>query len=306
MVPQYSFRLPCFALGLMITAFMILPAETVSAQKSRTTDRTIKVGKKKRTYILHLPKRYNKKQKKLIPMVLMLHGRGGTPRIASGPYYGDWKHLADKENFIAVFPAALGSPAAWESWGWQNSRDCKFLSKLIKSLIKEHRIDKNKVFMTGHSSGAYMSYCFAAAHGDKVAAIGPVSGLFIDRVGPKVSVSVIAIHGMSDQVVGYDRNYGKKAAFVGPRSAMESAEFFAKYNSCSERKRKDSAKGRIHVDTWAHGKNKTEVVLYSLEGGGHEWPHDGSRSINATKIIWKFFKSHPRPKIKTTTPKKTK
>ncbi|MBW1985109.1 MAG: polyhydroxybutyrate depolymerase, partial [Deltaproteobacteria bacterium] len=52
-------------------------------------------------------------------------------------------------------------------------------------------------------------------------------------------------------------------------------------------------------------QQKTEVILYTIEGGGHTWPQgfqylpEGligktSQEIDATSTIWIFFKNHPK------------
>jgi len=51
-----------------------------------------------------------------------------------------------------------------------------------------------------------------------------------------------------------------------------------------------------------HGR---ELVLYTIEGGGHTWPGGPSvarlvvgrvsRDIDATSTIWDFFQRHPKP-----------
>ena len=54
------------------------------------------------------------------------------------------------------------------------------------------------------------------------------------------------------------------------------------------------------------GMDRTEVVLYRIDGGGHTWPNGTQylaekligkvcRDIDGSEIIWEFFKSHPRP-----------
>jgi polyhydroxybutyrate depolymerase len=225
-----------------------------------------------------------------MPLVLMLHGRGGNGKGAAGAYYG-WKPLADKEKFIVAFPSALGSPTSWKgAWMGKPTADSKFLAELIDKLIKELRVDSKRVFMTGHSSGGFMSYSFASTHSEKIAAIGPVAGQLINRKKPKVPVSVISFHGMADHVVPY----GKAGVRSGMGSAVDSADFFAKRNKCQKPKRQDINKGNIHIDTWAKGLKKTEVQLYSIVDGDHGWPQKKGASIAATPIIWKFFKNHPK------------
>jgi polyhydroxybutyrate depolymerase len=53
------------------------------------------------------------------------------------------------------------------------------------------------------------------------------------------------------------------------------------------------------------GEQATEVILYRIRGGGHTWPGGAQylpasivgpvcRDIDATDVIWKFFKAHSR------------
>jgi polyhydroxybutyrate depolymerase len=54
------------------------------------------------------------------------------------------------------------------------------------------------------------------------------------------------------------------------------------------------------------GREGTEVALVRLDGGGHTWPGGAQylpallvgrvcRDFDATRLIWEFFKAHPRP-----------
>jgi polyhydroxybutyrate depolymerase len=50
----------------------------------------------------------------------------------------------------------------------------------------------------------------------------------------------------------------------------------------------------------------TEVVVYTIEGGGHTWPGGtqylpvflvgkASHNLDGTQVIWEFFKKHKLP-----------
>jgi polyhydroxybutyrate depolymerase len=55
--------------------------------------------------------------------------------------------------------------------------------------------------------------------------------------------------------------------------------------------------------TAAGEERVAEVLYYKIEGGGHTWPGAAdvallgptTHEIDATAILWDFFKSHPRP-----------
>ena len=261
----------------------------VHAQKQGTTSRTLESSGEQREFLLHIPRRYKQAAKKApVPLVVMLHGRTGSGRVASSPYYG-WKQLADKEDFVVVFPTALGEPTSWKgAWRGKPTEDSVFLAELIDLLQDELKIDPDRVFMTGHSSGGFMSFSFAATHGDKVAAIAPVAGLAVGRGKPALPVSLISFHGMEDDVVPYEKSPW------GTPNAPESAALFAKHNGCGPVARTELKKGLVHLDLWKDGDAGTEVALYSIAAGGHGWPRGGRKSVAATALIWEFFKAHPR------------
>jgi polyhydroxybutyrate depolymerase len=279
--------------ALLAPLVLVLLGTTVGspclAQESGTHKRTLKVDDKERQFLLHVPRNYKKAVKKRpAPLVIMLHGRTSNGAMAASRYYG-WKELSEKEGFVAVFPTALGSPTSWQgAWRGKKTNDSVFLSDLIDLMLEELKIDEDRVFMTGHSSGGFMSFSFAASNADKVAAIAPVAGLVMDKSKPALPVSLISFHGMADSIVPYGTSRW------GMPTAMESAELFAKHNGCKAAERVELNKGKVHLDTWVKGKKQTEVHFYSIEGGNHGWPQGGSKSVAATELIWEFFEAHPR------------
>ena len=59
---------------------------------------------------------------------------------------------------------------------------------------------------------------------------------------------------------------------------------------------------RVSRDRFAGGRDGSEVVLYTIWGGGHTWPGQDprmdlmgkfTRDINANDLIWDFFQKHP-------------
>jgi polyhydroxybutyrate depolymerase len=64
-------------------------------------------------------------------------------------------------------------------------------------------------------------------------------------------------------------------------------------------------KGVATRTTFGGGRNGSEFVLWTLDGGGHTWPGGGDmpqewilgkkiREVPATHLIWEFFVKHPR------------
>lgn len=296
------------ALALLTAASALAFTAQVPAQDTTTEardvvtkpglhERTLEVGEKEREFLVKIPRGYVKDADNPVPVVLMLHGRGSDGEQAASRYYG-WTALADVEEFIAVFPTAVGRPTSWQAaHRGRATDDTTFLSQLVETLVEDYAVDPARVFMTGHSSGGFMSYSFAALHPEQVAAIAPVAGLYLGAKGPEVPVSVISFHGQADRIVAYDDEFGKRATYRGMRSALESCAAFARSlardDEVPERRRTELEDGAVLLDTWADGPRGTRIEFYSLKGWGHGWP-TGRAKVEATPLIWAFFEEHAR------------
>lgn len=85
----------------------------------------------------------------------------------------------------------------------------------------------------------------------------------------------------------------------------EALELWRKINGCSNQAKSqtfseiDSNDGtRTRVSCYANCQNGSEIVLYTVEGGGHTWrgsfrqPRffgNTSQEIRANQVIWDFF-----------------
>jgi len=67
-----------------------------------------------------------------------------------------------------------------------------------------HHIDRHRVYVTGMSNGAMMSYTLACELSDRITAIAPVAGdLPAVPCRPARPISVLAINGTADPLVPY-------------------------------------------------------------------------------------------------------
>ena len=132
----------------------------------------------------------------------------------------------------------------------------------------------------------------------------PAAGLE-DRCGRTLPVSLIVFQGTHDPLMPYDG--GITAARRGQvLSAERTAALFASVNSCPHTVitsfEPDTATDgtrvrRTRYDGCPEGR---DVVLYSIEGGGHTWPgtpiDNGNgtvtQEINANTLMWQFFRRH--------------
>jgi polyhydroxybutyrate depolymerase len=259
---------------------LALPAGAVSREQS------MDVGGRRRWWTVHEPSRAPAGP---LAAVIVLHGGGGDPKNAER--MSGMSELADREGFLAVYPAGDGRVFKRRLLTWNAGNCCgyaldekiddtAFLAAMIERLIKEGRADPKRIFMTGMSNGAMMTQRFACERADLVAAIAPVAGqLNVEKCAPSKPVSVLMIHGLKDEHAPYAGGEGKK--MLKPRTDSSVAESAA---------------------MWEHVGSSVTVMTHP---GGHIWPGGtpGLRFGNADPILpepkaseemWRFFKAHPR------------
>jgi polyhydroxybutyrate depolymerase len=302
--------------------FFLAVAFTAAAQASTTTARTIEVAGLSRTYYLHVPVNIPKDRE--AALVLMFHGGGGTPAWAERE--SQFSELADREGFLAAYPQ--GYKKSWND-GRENRNiaaqrdhidDLAFVAALLDDLGKNYKIDSKRVFATGISNGATFSQYLGIHLSTRIAAIAPVAGGIAEPLSanfnPEKPVAVLMMNGTQDPLVHYQGGnitlpWGTtRGAIISTESAVAK---WVDHNDCRAESvtvdlpDKDPADGtRVKRLSYTGCREGTEVVLYRIEGGGHTWPGglqylpkrligNMSYDIDATEIIWEFFKRHPKP-----------
>ncbi len=272
---------------------------------------SLKAGEQARTYLLHLPPAYD--GKRLLPLVIVLHGGGGNaPGVARMTGFSE---KSDKEGFVVVYPNGSGRLKnrllTWNSGNCcgyaldNNVDDVGFIRALIDELEKTRAIDPRRVYVTGMSNGGMMTYRVACELSDKIAAAAPVAGaLNLENCQPARPVSMIIFHGTADEHVLYNGGEPLKRADTHRRvdkPVSYAVAFWVKQNGCSEIPERQE-KGSIRTEIYRGGKEGTEVALYTVKGGGHAWPggeayllgSEPTREISATDLMWEFFTRHPK------------
>jgi poly(3-hydroxybutyrate) depolymerase len=278
---------------IMDRAILFRPKETSLQQKQFMFDG------KMRTYIVHEPLSSLPPEGR--PLVLGLHAQGATvPEfiISSG-----LMQKADTENFLVVFPNALPHPVSqiWNAGGcWEpltrGTDDVGFLSALIDTMIKNYHVDTTRIYSTGHSGGAMMSYRLAAEFSQRIAAIGPVSGQMVyEYCNPEFPVPIIHFHGLADTAAPYQGRYGH-LYFPPVDSALG---IWREKNDCYSIPDTIYKEGGITGKKWISSGGKGDIVLYTIQAGEHEWPRTSTLGISATDVIWDFFKLQKRSRVTT-------
>ena len=252
-----------------------------------------------RTYLLHLPAKYDGKTK--LPLVLVLHGATQSPESAEKMSAMSAK--ADQENFIAVYPRGTGQLPTWNAghccaYAMEHQiDDVGFLSALMERLEKENNVDSRRVYVTGISNGAMMSYRLACELSGRIAAISPVEGSQNPVCKPTSRVSVIVFHGTADRLVPFDG--GTTPFQLGSKrsdtSVSSTVAFWVAQNGCAARPQHTES-SEVHVDKYSGCMDGTAVELYAIQGGRHMWPGltISGNHVPATDLMWSFFAAHPR------------
>jgi len=115
-------------------------------------------------------------------------------------------------------------------------------------------------------------------------------------------VPMIAFHGTADRQVPY--NGGKSWVAPNPFPNVPAwAANWARRNRCAPTPSDSAVATDVTRRSFTSCAGDAAVVLYTIKGGGHTWPGGKplpewfagptSRSIDATKLMWVFFREHP-------------
>jgi len=276
--------------------------------------RTLTVGDLKRSYLVHIPPKYD--SKKPTPVVLAFHGGGAN--ADNMVVFSGLNKKADDAGFIVVYPKGTGRLEKVLTFNGgnccgyamnNNIDDVEFTRQLIDDLAKSANIDPQRVFATGMSNGGIMSYLLASELSDRIAAIAPVGGpMGTETCKPKRPVSVIHFHGTDDENAPFKGGKGKGPSGTEFYSVDHSIQAWVKANGCNKEPVvttiPDTAKDGTTIirKNYGSGKDGSEVVLVVIEGGGHTWPGQeprlrflgkSTKNISANDLMWEFFENHP-------------
>lgn len=113
------------------------------------------------------------------PLLIVLHGSGGTPEPLAELY----KHSANTLNMILVVPAALRPWGDGFAWTYRDESEWRVLD-LIERYQESHNIDPKRVYLAGFSQGANVTLAVGLKHPDKFAGLFPVCGHYESDVMP--------------------------------------------------------------------------------------------------------------------------
>lgn len=254
-----------------------------------------------RTFITYVPSTYNPNTP--VPLVLVLHGltmSGNSIMSVTG-----FNTLAETNHFIAVYPDGLNNDWNFGGTGASNTDDVSFLNALIDSMATHYNIAPDKLYSCGFSAGGFMSYRMACESGRCFAAIASVSGTMGTSVytscTPNHLCSVMQVHGTSDFIVPYAGAANNESVDNVIQKWIGVDNCTATANSTNLPDNNLSDLSTVQKIQYYPCSTNTEVLLYKVIGGGHQWPGTSSilgglgtinMDINASAEIWDFFSRH--------------
>jgi polyhydroxybutyrate depolymerase len=111
--------------------------------------------------------------------------------------------------------------------------DVAYVNSLIDEVQNHYNVDPKRIYLMGHSNGAFFANKMACVHSNRIAAIVSLAGAIdYDQslCNPTSKLSVLTIHGTNDTLVNY--NGGSIIGAPYP-SAQDTVTFWAKKNGCA-------------------------------------------------------------------------
>ena len=280
-------------------------------------------GSRMRRYRIHVPP--NADQQSPLPLVMVLHGcRQENEDIE---HISNFNEVADENGFIVAYPFVTSYRGfrIINCWGWWFEREIhrgagevEDLWQIIEEIGSHHKIDKQRIHVTGLSSGAAMTVAMLVAHADRIASGAAVAGLAyserpeavrhlfnrrprnrpIDAIvaamqselgdNPR-SVPLSIIHSQDDQTVDIQSARNLRDSWAQC--------FDIDLNSSAQVEQGRTGNTDWELSRYLNGGNQSIIETLFLNGPGHGWyggkPGDFSypEAPDISRSIWSFFES---------------
>lgn len=267
-----------------------------------TFDESITYDGVTRNYILYVPDNYSAHN----PVPLIFNFHGWTQYNFMYINQSDFRPIADTAGFILVYPQGIKGADNNPFWNTdlnQSPDDIGFTEAMIDDISSRYNIDAARIYATGYSNGAYLSYALACFLNNRIAAIAPVKGSMYDWMTSNYNVlhptPILAINNTSDTLVPYAGNM-----FSHP--VEDAVQFWRGINNCNliadTTRFPDIDPGdgieveRLVYDNGNSGA-KVELIIEIDSSGrwGHSYPVSRINSpgyFHAPDEIWNFFSNY--------------
>jgi polyhydroxybutyrate depolymerase len=273
----------------LVAAVVVAPllAACTAVSPSPTTSRTFQVNDGNRPFTLHVPDSYN--ASKPAPLVILLHAYSQTG--AGEESYFKLTPQSDTYGFLYAYPNGLVDRAHHHYWNATDAccdaygskvDDSNYLSALIKLIESRYTVDTQRVYLVGHSNGAFMTFRMACDHADQVTAIATLNGAMwqdVSRCHPSTAVSILDVRSTADQTILY--NGGRRDNSPYPSATTTNNDWLS-FDHCAATATnappldlvRDLPGAETSVAQYSGCANGSTVETWTINRGSHN-PHFG-------------------------------
>lgn len=236
-----------------------------------------------------------------LPLVVVLHGFG-VNGLLEARYLG-LSRLHDEAGFLLAYPDGSKNAGGQRFWnaafpaddGGALPDDLAYVDAVIDDMAAHYPVDLKRVFLVGHSNGAFMAQYFACRRPARVAAVASLAGGML--VGVDCSrgdpVALVEIHGDADDTIELG---GGKILGMPYQPLADVMTQWTGRDGCGGT---DDGAPPLDLEASLPGAETTvrrstgcrggAVELWMIRGGGHI-PNLGKGFAEA---VWGFLAAHP-------------
>jgi len=258
------------------------------ALKPGNTDMSTMIAGENRTFIVHVPAKYDGKT----PMPLMVNFHPYAFGTAMGQLTGSgFAELGDTEGFISAFPQGIGNQ--WDlgklTRPGKDDDDRNFALKVVEILRDSGCVDTKRVYASGYSMGAGLTHYLACREAGTFAGVGTSAFDLIKEnlpCEPVRPMPIIMFRGMGDPVVPFDGGVGM---LTGPPATFPGAQMtfkmWADIDKCTDEPMPVTDLGAPNCSRYSKCEGGVTVTLCINQG----------HTQGPAGAIWKAIKDFSLP-----------
>ncbi|MFM6940890.1 MAG: alpha/beta hydrolase family esterase [Candidatus Planktophila sp.] len=221
------------------------------------------------------------------PLLIMLHSAS-----TSGAHQERYMKLAPVAKKLGmIYIAPNGTVGADGKRVWNAAKACcqksgapvddvAYISSLIDEIARKVPVDRSRIYLIGHSNGAFMSLTYACTTGAIAGVVSLAGAMDRDfKCASSKPFAFLQIHGSADRTIDIDGGVMNGSAYT---SATETLQRVAEVNGCSAQSIKQVALSKKDFEPQIAG---AETTVETLSG------------CKAPVTYWKIVRGSHSPKL---------